>query len=61
MASDAHYLSIYHRYIYIYLMFHTNMHAWVGLEKEIRGFGKFTINDSSMMNGLKKPLQNGLC
>ena len=36
------------------------MYAWVRLEKEIRGFSSFTINDSSMMNALKGPLQNGL-
>ena len=54
MASDS---SLF----IIYLMFHTNMYAWVGLEKEIRGLSNFTINDSSMMDGLKQPLQNGLC
>ena len=55
MASDSSLI------IYICFMFHTNMYARVGLEKEIRGFSNFTINDSSMMNGLKGPLQNGLC
>ena len=35
------------------------MYSWVGLEKEMRGFSNFTINDSSMMNALKGPLQNG--
>ena len=37
------------------------MYSWVGLEKEIRGFSKFTINGTSMMNALKRPVQNGFC